>query len=162
MKNSIPETGTSSFRRGAVFLTFLLGISGCDVFGPSDFFRALDTDRSGSLDLDEWMSYYGPHEHPWERCSGHDFEPADCNGDLELSWAEYHSARFKSDFCGDPQAHLTIYQKPVLDPATGRYVLLPPACEIDLTRMSQQPEAAFAAPGSARSVCEVYGVTVAE
>ncbi len=134
----------------------MLALAGCSRFWPSDYFRSMDTNGDGSLDLQEWMSVYGPHEHSWEKCSGKDFEPADCNGDLMLSWPEYHSARFKSDFCGDAQAHLTVYQKPRLDPATGRYVTLPPACRIDLSKLTQSP-LALAASGPTPSMCESFG-----
>lgn len=105
---------------------FLLTVAGCQ-FGPSDFFRGVDADDNGKLDLQEWMAYYGPHEHPWQRCSGKDFEPADCDGDHALSWEEYHSARFDNSFCGDsaPFAKL-IYEKPVTDPNAGEYVLVSP------------------------------------
>lgn len=131
-------------------LCWLVTAGGC---GPSDFFRGLDTDGSRSVDLDEWMAYYGPHEHAWERCAGHDFEPADCDGDRVLTWQEYRSARFESDFCGDPEAHLTIYAKPVLDQSSGRYVTLPPRCRIDLSAHTGQPRAAQAKPGAALPPC---------
>lgn len=92
---------------------------------PSDFFVGLDANEDGELDLQEWMAYYGPHDHPWENCSGNDFEPADCDASQSLSWTEYYQARFKQDYCGNPRPFLTRFQKPTLNTATSEYELQP-------------------------------------
>ena len=150
------------FLRILILLIVVLAASTCSRFRPSDFFRGLDTNGDRSVDLQEWMHYYGPHDHAWENCAGNDFEKADCDGNLVLSWEEYHSARFESDFCGDAEAHLTIYQKPRLDPVSGRYVTLPPACRIDLSNVAGQSQLALASPGSLLSMCERFGSPLEE
>ena len=106
----------------------LAGVGGCER-GPSDFFRSMDRDQDGSVDLKEWMAYYGPHQHDWARCSGRDFEPADCDGDLRLSWSEYHAARFGGRYC-DSASLTTVYSKPVLHPGATDYALVAPKCRI--------------------------------
>lgn len=129
--------------------------------GPSDFFRGLDTDANGSIGLDEWMAYYAGHEHAWENCSGHDFEPADCDNDLSLSWPEYRSARFDGDYCGDSNAHLTVYQKPVFDSQTQKYVTLPPACELAIPADPSVASApAIAGSNGTSSLCRDFGRAV--
>lgn len=101
---------------------------------PSTFFRSLDSNQDGFLDLQEWMAYYGPHDHPWENCSGNDFEPADCNEDAMLSWKEYHAYRFRNRYCeGRPIANL--YRKPELNSQTEKYELIAP-CKLDLDGLS--------------------------
>lgn len=105
---------------------FLISSVGCTP-EPSDFFVGLDTNDDGELDLQEWMAYYGPHDHPWENCSGNDFEPADCDASQSLSWTEYYQARFKQDYCGNPRPFLTRFQKPARNGTTGEYELQPSA-----------------------------------
>ena len=88
------------------------------------FFRQLDLDSNGMLTLQEWMVFYGPHTHAWEQCSGKLFEPADCNGDRQLSWDEFSAPYLRRDYCGERGA-FGRFQKPVIDAQTGLYVLLP-------------------------------------
>lgn len=106
--------------------TSLVFSTGCTP-APSDFFVGLDTNADEELDLQEWMAYYGPHDHPWTNCSGNDFEPADCDGSQSLSWTEYYQARFKRNYCDNPRPFLTRFRKPHLNPATGHYELRAPA-----------------------------------
>lgn len=114
------------FARMASLAVALTAISGCES-GPSDFFRHMDANGDQHVDLQEWMAYYGPHSHSWQRCSGKDFEPADCDGDQTLSWSEYRSARFDGLYCGDPAPFSKrIYRKPVLQSDGQTYVLLSP------------------------------------
>lgn len=88
------------------------------------FFRQLDLDADGVLSLQEWMAFYGPHSHPWEQCSGMLFEPADCNGDRQLSWDEFSAPYLRRDYCGERGA-FGRFKKPVFDAQTGLYVLIP-------------------------------------
>ena len=97
-------------------------------YKPSSHFRHLDLNVDGQVTLQEWMAYYGPHNHPWSECSGRDFQPADCDGDLRLSWWEYMSARFMKRYCGSSRWPFIEWSfiRPMLNPETGTYVLLPP------------------------------------
>ena len=107
-----------------VFMVMLL----VKLYKPSDHFRRLDLNTDGYLTLQEWMVYYGPHDHSWAECSGRDFQPADCDGDLRLSWREYHSARFSWRYCDNPRSPFSewSFKRPVRNPKTGTYVFLPP------------------------------------
>ncbi|MEO1244177.1 MAG: hypothetical protein AAFX56_00720 [Pseudomonadota bacterium] len=141
----------------------LVSVAGCGPSGPSDFFLSLDADKDKSVDLQEWMAYYGPHDHAWENCSGKDFEEADCNDDLRLSWPEYHVARFTPHRCDDAAGFLTVYRKPELNQATGRYVTVPPACRISLAQLaSARPVAAVVGTDSELSICDYYGDEIME
>ncbi|MEM8817851.1 MAG: hypothetical protein AAGE85_18715 [Pseudomonadota bacterium] len=117
----------------------------------------MDADNDKSIDLQEWMAYYGPHDHAWKSCSGNDFEEADCNDDLRLSWSEYYVARFTSHRCDDEADFVTVYRKPALDEASGRYVTLPPVCRISLAQIaSARPVAAVVGTDSELSMCDYY------
>ena len=114
--------------RAAVLALALTGMAACDP-GPSDFFQHMDTNDDKQVDLQEWMTYYGPHQHDWQQCSGKDFEPADCDGDQRLSWDEYRSARYDGVYCGDRTPFSKrIYRKPVLH-ANGQAYALLDSCE---------------------------------
>jgi len=145
-----------AYRRLPFLVLLPLVIAAC---GPSDHFKSLDTNNNRAIDLQEWMAYYGPHTHSWDRCSGNDFEPADCDGDQALSWPEYHAARFKSDYCGDDQWYLTRFQKPVLDTSSGQYALLP-SCKMPLPASSNLPQPALATTGRALPLCEPSGNSI--
>ncbi len=149
------RTGRSviPFPQLAVSLLLALVAAAC---GPSDHFRSMDANNDRSVDLQEWMAYYGPHEHSWDRCSGRDFEPADCDGDRALSWPEYHAARFKSDYCGDTLWYLMRYQKPKRDANNGRYAILP-SCKLSLPIIANLPAQALATAGGGLPACEPSG-----
>jgi hypothetical protein len=98
------------------------GLPSCKSMAPSSFFQSLDRDNDRALTLGEWMGYYGTHTHAWERCSGQDFEVADCDGDLQLSWAEYYDYRFAGERC-IPSGFIAKTSKPEFDAATGRFVI---------------------------------------
>ena len=120
------HTMSLAITRPVTLAVALMAVAACDS-GPSDFFRSIDTNNDQHVDLQEWMAYYGPHRHNWQRCSGKDFEPADCDGDQALSWSEYRSARFDGLYCGDRTPFIKrIYRKPVLQADGQTYVLLSP------------------------------------
>ena len=105
-------------------------------YRQSGFFRrSLDLNMDDYVTLEEWMAYYGPQEHPWSEFPGRDFQPADCDGDLRLSWSEYRSARFGQRYCGNrrPPFSEWSFKRPVRNPDTGAYVLVPP------TRLPPKP-----------------------
>jgi hypothetical protein len=113
---------------GAVFL-LCIAVGGWLVYRSSEerkgFFRTLDLNADGYVTLQEWMAYYGPHEHPWRECAGKDFEPADCNHDQRLSWSEHKAARFDWNYCGRSPEIFTEweYKKPIWNSRTGAYTL---------------------------------------
>lgn len=93
-----------------------------NAFIPSSHFRSMDSDGDNVLSLNEWMAYYGQHMHDWSECTGRDFEPADCDGDLQLSWHEYYKYRFRSDYC-IALPYLTITKKPEYSSEIQGYVI---------------------------------------
>ncbi len=110
-----------------VSIPFLLGIGpySCE-WGPvSSHFDSLDIDSDRRLSLDEWMAHYGPHTHDWELCWGSHFEPADCDGDLHLTWPEYYRLRFRHEFCGENPG-LLLVTRPVFDESSRRFVIEEP------------------------------------
>lgn len=108
-------------------LAFLVGIGlgSCEWRPTSSHFKSLDIDADQLISLDEWMAYYGHHNHDWDICWGNHFELADCNRDLQLSWNEYYDFRFRNVYCvADPR--LAIMTKPLFDESMMRWVVADP------------------------------------
>ena len=120
---------------------------------PSTFFTALDRNADAALDLDEWMAEYNNHPHDWMRCAGKDFEPADCDGYLKLTWPEYYSYRFENEWCVPVTPYLTNYQKPAVDPGMGQYQLMP-SCQARMVESNGMSQSGVLDSGAASPACD--------
>jgi hypothetical protein len=107
---------------GVAPLLLGVGLPSCEWGPKSSHFQSLDSDSDDQLSLNEWMAYYGPHSHDWERCAGKDFEPADCDGDMHLSWFEYYRYRFRGIYCTAAPGLLKL-TKPQIDEVGERYAI---------------------------------------